>query len=155
MTTQPSTPLRVILADDHPVVLLGLRVLLQKDHNITIVGEAASVDELWDLLDSTSCDLLITDYVMPEGKRGNGLVMLEQLRYTYPELRIIIVTMISNAGLLKTMLDIGANGVLEKSFSAKELGGLRPVSQTPSLGGMMKSEVVYGNTKDLQSRVQA
>jgi hypothetical protein len=33
--------------------------------------------------------------------------------------------------------------------------GLRPVSQTPSLGGMMKPEVIYGNTKDVQSRVQA
>ncbi|RDD79739.1 DNA-binding response regulator [Dyella tabacisoli] len=113
--------MRAILADDHPVVLLGLRAVLQKDGRATVVGEATSADELWDLLAGTPCDLLITDYSMPAGKRGSGLALIEQLRRTYPELPIIIVTMISNAALLKAMLDAGANGVLEKSFSAEEL----------------------------------
>jgi two-component system capsular synthesis response regulator RcsB len=121
MTSQPSARLRTILADDHPVVLLGLRAVLQKDGRADIVGEAASADELWDLLAKTPCDLLITDYSMPAGKRGSGLALIEQLRRTYPDLPIIIVTMISNAALLKAMLDAGANGVLEKSFSTEEL----------------------------------
>lgn len=49
-----------------------------------------------------------------------------------------------------------SDALLARAFTARHSHcGLRPVSQTPGLGGMMKPEVVYGNTKDLQSRVQA
>ena len=114
-------PLKVILADDHPVVLIGLQAVLQKNGLAEVVGEASSADEVWELLGKTPCDVLITDYSMPGGERGSGLSLIGQIRRTYPDLPIVIVTMISNPALLRAMMEAGANAVLGKTTCAEEL----------------------------------
>ena len=58
-------PVRVILADDHPIVAAGVRQLLEHDSTTSVVHVASSTDELMGKLASTPCDLLITDFSMP------------------------------------------------------------------------------------------
>jgi hypothetical protein len=67
--------LRVILADDHPFVLLGVRSALSVHRDIMIVGEATSPTSLLDLLSTVPCDLLVADLTMPEanGTMNDGL----------------------------------------------------------------------------------
>ncbi|MCX4150694.1 MULTISPECIES: response regulator [Paraburkholderia] len=60
------TNVRVILADDHPFVLLGVRAALEMRAGVAIVGEAATPTSLITLLESTPCDVLVTDLTMPE-----------------------------------------------------------------------------------------
>jgi two-component system capsular synthesis response regulator RcsB len=57
--------LRVIVADDHPVVLAGLRPAIEHDGSIKIVGEAGGVDELIGMLQHKACDAVVSDFSMP------------------------------------------------------------------------------------------
>ena len=87
-----------------------------------VVGEASSGAELVAMLDSTSCDLLITDFSMPyEDDAGDGLVLLHRLRRDHPTLPIIVLTMVHNPALVRGMLMTGINGIVGKVAMMKEL----------------------------------
>lgn len=113
---------RIVIADDHPVVMLGIRALFQVHAHLSVVGEAGSGGELQALLATTPCDLLITDFSMPyEGDSGDGLVLLKRLRRDHPRLPIIVLTMIHNPALIRGMLAMGINGLVGKAAMMKEL----------------------------------
>lgn len=111
---------RVILADDHPVVLKGLSLALTKDRLATIVGEAQSPDELLALLGKVPCDALITDFSMPAPGR-DGLALLAVLRTRYPEMPIMVITTLANPALYREILATGVRGLIGKSGDAREL----------------------------------
>lgn len=112
---------RLLLADDHPVVLIGARAMIESSRVGEVVGEATSSDELMGLLGSVACDVLVTDYSMPGEQYGDGLRMLETVRRRYPKLPIIILTMVDNIGILQSALAIGILGIIDKSSSMSEL----------------------------------
>ncbi len=115
--------MRVIISDDHPVVLMGLKAALQSyGDRFRIVGEARSGKELFALLDREPCDLLITDFAMPGGKPDeDGLAMLSRLVDAWPALPILVLTMLSNPALVQGMLAAGVRGVVDKMAMTKEL----------------------------------
>jgi two-component system capsular synthesis response regulator RcsB len=114
---------RIIISDDHPVVLAGLKASLQAyGDRFTVVGEAYSGPELVSLVSRTPCDLLITDFSMPGSHpASDGLSMLRQLREASPQLPILVLTMLSNPGLVQGMLAAGVRGVVDKMAGTKEL----------------------------------
>jgi two-component system, NarL family, captular synthesis response regulator RcsB len=113
---------RIVIADDHPVVMLGIRALLKDHSNMQVVGEANSGAELLALLATEPCDLLITDFSMPyEDDSGDGLLLLRRLRRDYPILPIIVLTMVHNPALIRGMLAAGVNGMVGKVAMMKEL----------------------------------
>lgn len=113
--------MRVIIADDHPVVRIGLRMLVDLNQTCEVVGEADGPDSLLNLLFTTPCDLLITDFSMPGNVQTDGLKMLSRVRRSYPTMPIILVTMFSNATALRMALDLGVMAIIAKGASAKEL----------------------------------
>ena len=113
--------MRVVIADDHSVVRVGLRILINASRRCVIVGEADSADSLMSLLSSTSCDLLITDFSMPGGQQADGLKMLSTIQRHYPALPIILVTMFTSVATARAALAQGAMAVVAKTASAKEL----------------------------------
>lgn len=115
--------MRIIIADDHPVVLMGLRVALQSHSGkFEIAGEAADGTALMKLLASVPCDLLITDFSMSEKAESNdGLIMLESIRQAYPNLPIIVLTMLNNPALVQGMLIVGVRAIVDKMSFTKEL----------------------------------
>ena len=115
--------MRVVIADDHPIILAGVRVLLQSQcADCQLVGEVHSGVALLALLARQSCDLVITDFSMPaEGESVDGMGMIAQLRERYPRLAIIVFTMSHNSALIEGMLTTGANGVVDKTSLTKEL----------------------------------
>lgn len=114
-------PLRIVLADDHPIFLIGLRAVLERDERLTIVGEANSPQALCELLQQCACDLLVTDFMMPAEPQADGLRLIEQLRRHHPTLPIVVVTMLNNAGLFHAILELGVMGLLSKASLADEL----------------------------------
>lgn len=106
--------IRIILADDHPTVLSGVRYELGRVPTIEIVGTAASTDDLVALLSRNKCDVLITDYAMPGGGFVDGLPFLQYLRRTWPDMKVIVLTTIDNPAMLQEMLKSGVDGVLSK-----------------------------------------
>jgi two-component system capsular synthesis response regulator RcsB len=115
--------MRIIISDDHPVVLMGLKAILRdQGDGFLVVGEASTPDSLLDVLARMPCDLLITDFSMPDGKGSDGgLGLLERLRADYPQLPVLVLTMFSNPALVRGMLAVGVRGVVDKIAMGKEL----------------------------------
>jgi two-component system capsular synthesis response regulator RcsB len=112
--------LRVVLADDHPIVLLGSRMLIEQG-GLEIVGEARNSQELMLILAATPCDVLVTDFAMPHEGHLDGLAMLGVIRRKYPALPIVVLTNIANAGILRALLGEGVLGIVEKGAEMSEL----------------------------------
>jgi two-component system capsular synthesis response regulator RcsB len=115
--------LRIVLADDHPFVLLGIRATFSTDENLEVVGEAASAAALLRLLGTTPCDVLVTDFAMPElGLQAeDGLRLIKRVRRDWPEIRIVVLTSMSNVAILRSILSAGAMGLLNKVESMDQL----------------------------------
>ncbi|WP_240485582.1 response regulator [Aeromonas bestiarum] len=113
---------KIILADDHPLILTGIRSLIAHHQpGCKVVAEAHQVSELLNTLQQHSCDLLITDFSMPGDERSDGLTMIQQLKRDYPTLPIIVLTQIHNAGILQSLIQLGVSGVLLKKAVISEL----------------------------------
>ncbi|MFP7407724.1 response regulator [Aeromonas veronii] len=113
---------KIILADDHPLILTGIRSLIEQiTPHCEVVAEAYQVSDLLSLLQQHHCNLLITDFSMPGDIRSDGMVMIQQLRRDYPTLPMIVLTQIHNAGILQSLLQLGVSGILLKKAVITEL----------------------------------
>ena len=113
--------LRTIIADDHPVVLMGTRAALEAAGDIDVVGEASNGDQLVELLASRPCDVVVTDFSMPGGRHGDGLSLIDLIRRRYPRLPVVVLTMVNNAAVLQTMRTRGALGLCDKRAPLTEV----------------------------------
>lgn len=113
--------IRIVLADDHPVVLLGIKAVFAQTLGMEPVGEATSADALFSLLGRQSCDVLITDYSMPGGTRPDGLSMISELHEQYPDMKIVVLTRITSLAMIDPIFKAGALAVIEKGAAMKEV----------------------------------
>ena len=123
--------IRVVVADDHPFVLIGVRASLALHENVEVVGEATGPQSLMRLLESQPCDVLVTDLTMPEAgaPAEDGLRLMRRIRQHWPQIRIIVLTSLTNAGILRSIMTDGVSGVLNKTGSMEELAtAVRTVS---------------------------
>lgn len=112
----------IILADDHPLILTGIRSLIdQITPKCEVIAEAYQVSDLLNLLQQHHCDLLITDFSMPGDTRSDGMVMIQQLRRDYPNLPIIVLTQIQNSAILQSLIQVGVKGLILKKSVINEL----------------------------------
>ncbi len=113
--------LNVVVADDHPVVLAGVRAILKNAPQLQVAGEAHSVNETYARLADTACDVLVTDYSMPDAGEADGLSLIGEVRRRYPLLPIVVLTMMGNPGMIQILLAHGVLAVVDKSSSMDEL----------------------------------
>lgn len=109
---------RVILADDHPVVRNGVKMLLT---DFDIVAEAGNSTELFEALIQHEADVVVTDYAMPGGKYQDGAVMLERLHRLYPDIKIIVLTLLKNPAILAKIAASPVHGILNKEGNIKDI----------------------------------
>lgn len=107
--------IKVLIADDHPIVLSGISQELVRDADMQMVGMARNSTELSRLLETTACDVIVTDYSMPGGEIGDGLPMLQILRRCYPATRIVVITMLDNPALVQSIRRVGVSVILSKA----------------------------------------
>lgn len=117
--------MRVVIADDHEVVRIGLRTILeQSGEDYEVIGEASSGGALLKMLADTQCDLLIVDFLMPEDYAVlplDGVALLRELRRRHPKLPVVVLTMMRNWAIFRTMYQEGADAVVEKISVVNEL----------------------------------
>lgn len=115
--------LKVIIADDHPVVLLGTRATLNADprQGFEVVGAANTVTRLFELLAETPCKVLITDFSMPRGEMPDGLTMISRIRREFPQVQIVVLSVLSSTHTLRALLRLGVMGLYNKNENLTEL----------------------------------
>lgn len=105
--------LRIILADDHPVVLMGMEMVLSGPV-FSVVAKAQNTDELIELLKREPCDLVISDYSMPDCRFPDGLTLMSYLKRHHRSCSLMVITMLRNASVLQAMLNAGVDGLFDK-----------------------------------------
>ncbi|MCA8089372.1 response regulator transcription factor [Burkholderia anthina] len=112
---------RIVIADDHPLTVLGIRQVLAGAPDLIVVGEASEPGALLDCLARTGCDVVVTDFSMPGHAQADGVLMIEAIRAAFPLVRIVVLTMLDNPVLLQHILDAGALAVVGKRSGLGEL----------------------------------
>jgi len=112
--------IKVLLTDDHQIIIDGLKSLLKNSDETVVVAEANNGREALRILGILSIDVVLMDIDMPV---MNGIEALKEIRKQYGDVKVIILSMHNEAGMIKSLMDIGANGYLLKSCSQDELIG--------------------------------
>jgi DNA-binding NarL/FixJ family response regulator len=115
-TSKP--PLRVAIADDHRLMLDGIKRALETAPDIRVVGEAMSGDEMLTIVPKVNPDVVILDLRMPH---GDGLTTLGKLRKDYPDLKVIVLSMFEDSEHIDQALSQGAAGYVVKSINPLDL----------------------------------
>jgi DNA-binding NarL/FixJ family response regulator len=98
-------PLRIVIADDHRLMLSALRLTFEADHGFEIVGEASDGSEVLPLVGRTHPDVALLDLKMP---RMDGIACLEQLRKRFPEVRAGILSDSEDPEIIRSAFRHGA-----------------------------------------------
>jgi DNA-binding NarL/FixJ family response regulator len=109
---------RIFLVDDHTIVRDGLRALLANEPDIEVVGEAGNGQELLDQLPTTPADVVLLDANMPV---LDGLATTLRLRAEFPQVRVLILSMLAHERYIGQLFDAGASGYVLKSAEKGEI----------------------------------
>ncbi|HEY1176372.1 MAG TPA: response regulator transcription factor [Phytomonospora sp.] len=113
-----NAPLRLLIADDHPVVRDGLRGMLATQPDFEVVAEAAGGTEALTLLSGTEVDVVLTDLRMPD---PSGAVLIRQIRRRHPAIPVLVLTTYDTDADVLPAIEAGAVGYLLKDTPRQDL----------------------------------
>jgi DNA-binding NarL/FixJ family response regulator len=110
--------MKVLIADDHQLMLDGIRRALEQADDIEIVGEARNGSRVLPLVGQKQPDVVLLDLRMPE---LDGLACLDRLRRRYPKVKVIVLSVFSDSEHIEAALRRGACGYVVKSVNPVDL----------------------------------
>jgi len=144
--------IRIVLADDHPIVLDGLRNLIRAEPDFELVGEAASGLSALKIIREQRPDVAVLDISMPE---LNGIVLSRRLAGEMPALRLLVLTLHEDRAYLNQALEAGVRGyVLKRSAVENLVQAIRAVM----VGGLYIDPAIVGRvfeSKQVNKRLAA
>lgn len=126
--------LRVLIADDHEIVRLGIKSLLKSADNIEIVGEASDGKKVVEMASELQPDIVLTDILMPA---MTGIEAAKAIKKVLPEVKVVMLTSLEDRSYLTQAMNAGADGYLSKEIGKKEL--------LTAVEGVMRSEKVFSS----------
>lgn len=139
-TGEDGQRLRVLVADDHPVFLAGIRLILGRIGRVELVGEATTGTAAVDLARKLKPDLVLMDVNMPQ---MSGIEATRRIRSESPETAVVILTMFADDDTLLAAMRAGAHGYLLKGAPASEI--------TLAIDLVSRGDAIFG--KPVASRV--
>jgi len=156
---------RIILADDHPLILAGLKALLQDDPTVEVIGHASDGQSALRLAAVLNPDVIVLDLSMPG---INGVRVAQLLRAQCPTCHVLILSVHEDRAYLRRLLELGVSGyVLKRSAPEQLITAIRAVAAggvylDPEIAGMVigrelnpKSARILGHAAELSSRETA
>jgi DNA-binding NarL/FixJ family response regulator len=110
--------IKILVADDHPVVRKGLQSCLARQERVKIVGEASDGDEALEKTRELSPDVVLMDISMPG---MNGLAVTEVLRKESPAVKVLVLSVHNNRDYIFRIIQAGAHGFISKEAPPDEL----------------------------------
>ncbi len=110
--------IKIILVDDHQIVRDGIKSLLTDVEDIDVISEAASYNELREKLKLQNPDIIVMDISLPE---MSGIEITKLLSETYPNLKVLILSMYTGEDFIFNAIKSGAKGYLPKNTTRKEI----------------------------------
>ena len=109
---------KILLADDHPIVRQGMKSLVEAQKDLIVVGEASDGLQAVELVEKLKPDILILDLMMPS---LNGMEVLKRIQGSTPRTRVIVLSMHSADGYVIKAVRSGASGYIVKETGPSEL----------------------------------
>ena len=138
--------IKILIADDHQMILDGLHLLLSQEDGFEVIGEALNGEEvIHKVQHAEELDIVILDINMP---KMDGIDVTKELKSTFPEIKILIVTMYNRKEFVKNLMETGVDGYILKNSGKDEL--IRAVKS------LIKGEPYYGKeiTKTIMKSYQ-
>ncbi len=146
------SPIRILLADDHPLLRQALRNVLEKEAAFEIIAEASDGTEAVELATEMTPDVVIMDISMP---KLNGLQATREIKAKCPSIDVLVLTVHSDSEHILSILQAGAGGYLTKSIYGEEfVHAIRAVVSkemvlSPSVSKQILKYAFQHNTKPL------
>jgi DNA-binding NarL/FixJ family response regulator len=112
--------MRVVIADDHRLVLDGIRRALEADGNFEVVGETQSGTQVLPLVSRTNPDLVLLDVRMPH---MDGLACLDEIKRRHPDVKVVMLSASTSSELIEAALRRGAVAYIVKTVNPEDLPG--------------------------------
>jgi DNA-binding NarL/FixJ family response regulator len=139
-------PIRILIADDHRLVLAGLKALMQGDPTLRVIGEAVDGHTALKLAIELKPDVIVLDLSMPG---MNGIRVAQGLRVRCPRCGILILSVHEDRAYLSHLLDLGVSGyVLKRSAPQELVAAIRAVAA----GGVYLDPAIAGLIVGLRSQ---
>lgn len=119
--------IRILIADDHPIVRAGLRSILEDDPRVEIVGEVGTGNQVLEQYEALTPDILVLDLAIPMKDDGEtpatagGLETLRLLMRRDSKAKVVVVTMVDRSPIPERALDLGAKGYVVKNSAVSDL----------------------------------
>jgi DNA-binding NarL/FixJ family response regulator len=142
MNSRP--PIKIILVDDHHIVLDGLKSLLETDPDFQIIAALRSAEEVLEFIKKEQPDILLTDYSLPG---MSGLDLFKRIKALQTKIKVAVLSMHDEASLVRSVLKEGIHGYLLKNIQQFELrNALKQIAMgypyvSPEITKIMMSEL--------------
>jgi DNA-binding NarL/FixJ family response regulator len=110
--------IKVLLADDHRLILEGIRRALEEVEDLEVVGEAESGGQVLPLIHQTDPDIVLLDLRLPD---TSGLACLDSIRQRYPDVKVVILSAFNDAEHIQAAFKRGATAYIVKSVNPVDL----------------------------------
>jgi DNA-binding NarL/FixJ family response regulator len=118
MEAMDVAPVKVLIADDHPLMIAGVRRVLERSDGIEVVGEARSGTEVMQLIDRRRPELVLLDLRMPG---TDGVECITRIRGDWPDVKVVVLSANEDRGSIDRALGAGASSYIVKSVDAADI----------------------------------
>ena len=113
--------IKILLADDHPLIIAGIRRTLDHVEDMEVVGEARTGEELLQLVERRGPDIVLMDFKMPG---MHGVEMIEQIRTSWPDVKIVVLSASDERPIIDAALHAGASAYVLKSAHTVDIASV-------------------------------
>jgi len=137
--------MRVLVADDHKLILEGIKRALDDSEDFEVVGECSSGSQVLPMVGRTNPDLVLLDLRMPG---ADGLTCLAQIRKRYPNVKVVVLSVSTDETVIQTVLKRGASAYIVKSINPIDL----PSALRQAVEGTVYSAIGLPDDSDSAAR---
>lgn len=136
MNNLPEKQIKVLVIDDHQLIIDGMKFVLQDEEDVVFAGGAANMEEALSFLKNNYVDVVLADISMP---KHSGIEITKKIKELYPDIQVLALTMHEDISMISKMVDAGACGYILKRTNMNEL--IDAIKVAASGGKYLSSEI--------------